>query len=48
MILKRSVRIAKKVQADGVWKFVSLTRNGNRCIWEERPGPYFLVWHAAS
>jgi hypothetical protein len=32
MILKRSVRIVKKVQVDGVWKFVSMAHNGNRYI----------------
>jgi hypothetical protein len=48
MILKRSVRIVKKVQIDGVWKFVSLARNGSRYIWDQRPGPYFLDWHEAG
>jgi hypothetical protein len=48
MILKRSVRIVKKVRVDGLWKFVSLARNGNRYLWDERPGPYFLDWHEAG
>ncbi len=44
MKLKRSVRILKKVQVDGRWKFASLKRNGKRYVWDERPGAYFLDW----
>jgi hypothetical protein len=48
MLLKRSVRILKKVQVDGAWKFVSLARNGNRYVWDDRPGTFFLDWHEAG
>jgi hypothetical protein len=27
-----------------VWKFISLDRLGNRCIWDKQPGHYFLEW----
>ncbi len=48
MNLKRSVRIVKKVNDNGVWKFVSLGQNGKRYVWDERPGPYFLDWWEAG
>ncbi|MBM3813312.1 MAG: hypothetical protein FJW20_16935 [Acidimicrobiia bacterium] len=48
MILKRSVRIVKKVRVDGLWKFVSLERNGKRYVWDERPGGYFLDWRESG
>lgn len=44
MSLKRSVRIIKKIQEDGRWRFVSLKRNGSRYVWDPRPGAYFLDW----
>jgi hypothetical protein len=41
----KRVRIIKKVRVtDGVWKFVSLDRIGNRYVWDKRPGYYFLEW----
>lgn len=36
MILKRSVRVVKKIQVEGVWKFVSLERQGTRYVWDCR------------
>ncbi|MGH9655825.1 MAG: tyrosine-type recombinase/integrase [Bryobacteraceae bacterium] len=44
MTARRSVRIVKKVQQDGVWKFVPLARNGSRYEWDPRPGAYYLDW----
>ena len=41
MNARRSVRIVKKIQQDGVWKFVSLARNGARYVWDPRPGAYY-------
>jgi integrase len=43
-LLKRSVRIVKKVQQDGRWKFISLERRGSRYVWDGQPGAYFLDW----
>jgi hypothetical protein len=41
----KRVRIIKKVRLlDGVWKFVSLDRAGNRYVWDSRPGYYFVEW----
>ena len=42
MNARRSVRIVKKVQQDGVWKFVPPARNGTRYVWDPRPGAYYL------
>lgn len=44
MTLQRSVRLVKKIQEAGVWKFVSLARNGVRYVWDPRPGAYYLDW----
>jgi hypothetical protein len=41
--LKR-VRVIKKVQEAGAWRFVSLKQNGSRYLWDDRPGTYFLEW----
>ena len=39
------VRVIKEVRlASGRWQFVPLRRNGNRNVWDERPGVYFLDW----
>lgn len=42
MVLKKSVRIVKKVNEGGKWKFVSLKRVDGRYQWDQRPGQYFL------
>ena len=43
--VKKQVRIIKKVRiSSGVWKFVSLEKVGNRYIWDERHGYYFIEW----
>jgi len=42
-ILKR-IRVIKKIQEDGAWRFVSLKRAGKRCVWDPRPGTYYLEW----
>jgi hypothetical protein len=44
MVLKKSVRIVKKINEGGVWKFVSLKQVQGRYEWDERPGQYFLDW----
>lgn len=44
MVLKKSVRIVKKICQDGVWRFVSLKRNGTRYVWDAREGQYYLDW----
>ncbi|MGH9771876.1 MAG: tyrosine-type recombinase/integrase [Candidatus Acidiferrales bacterium] len=44
MTIRRSVRIVKKIQEAGVWKFVSLARKGSRYVWDPRPGAYYLDW----
>jgi hypothetical protein len=41
--LKR-VRVIKKIQEDGVWRYISVKRNGTRYVWDDRPGTYFLEW----
>ncbi len=42
---RKSVRILKKVRLEkGVWQFVSLQRSGERYVWDDRPGLYFLEW----
>jgi hypothetical protein len=42
-ILKR-IRVIKKIQEDGAWRFVSLKRAGKRGVWDPRPGTYYLEW----
>jgi integrase/recombinase XerD len=43
--VKKQVRIIKKVRvSSGVWKFVSLEKAGNRYLWDERHGYYFVEW----
>lgn len=45
MRAKKQVRIIKKIRdAKGVWKFISLDRIGNRYVWDNRDGHYFLEW----
>ena len=44
MVLKKSVRIVKKINEGGVWKFVSLKQVQGRYEWDQRPGQYFLDW----
>ena len=44
MSARRSIRIVKKIQQDGVWKFVPLARHRTRYVWEPRPGAYYLDW----
>jgi hypothetical protein len=42
---KKQVRIIKKIrESSGVWRFVSLQKIGNRYVWDERHGYYFLDW----
>lgn len=41
--LKR-VRVIKKLQEEGGWRYVSLKQNGSRYVWDDRPGTYFLEW----
>ena len=38
------VRVIKKVQQAGAWRFVSLKQNSGRYLWDSRPGTYFLEW----
>ena len=42
-ILKR-VRVIKKIQEGGAWRFVSLKREGKRYVWDPRPGTYYPEW----
>ena len=42
-ILKR-IRVIKKIQEGGAWRFVSLQRAGRRYVWDPRPGTYYLEW----
>jgi len=45
MKAQKSVRIVKNIRAaPGIWRFVSLNRAGQRCVWDPRPGQYFLEW----
>ena len=46
-ILKR-VRVIKKIQEGGAWRFVSLKRSGKRYVWDPRPGSYYLEWWAGG
>ena len=41
--LKR-VRVIKKIQEGGVWRYISLKQNGTRYVWDDRPGTYFVEW----
>lgn len=42
---KKRVRIIKKVRVEsGVWKFVSLAKIGDRYLWDNRQGYYFVEW----
>jgi hypothetical protein len=44
-VAKKRVRIIKKVRiTEGVWKFISLDRIGQRYVWDRRPGYYFVEW----
>ena len=41
----KRVRIIKKIrESSGVWRFISLQKAGNRYVWDNRPGTYFLEW----
>jgi hypothetical protein len=42
-IVKR-VRVIKKIQESGAWRFISLKRAGKRYVWDPRPGAYYLEW----
>jgi hypothetical protein len=42
-ILKR-IRVIKKIQEGGDWRFVSLKRAGKRYVSDPRPGTYYLEW----
>jgi hypothetical protein len=42
-ILKR-IRVIKKIQEGGAWRFVSLKRAAKRYVWDPRPGIYYLEW----
>ena len=45
MTRRKRVRVIKKIrESSGVWRFISLQKNGNRYVWDERPGTYFLEW----
>jgi integrase/recombinase XerD len=40
----KRIRIIKKIrEADG-WRFISLKKAGNRYVWDDRPGSYFVEW----
>ncbi len=42
---KKRVRVIKKIRvSSGVWRFISLQKNRNRYVWDDRPGTYFLEW----
>ena len=42
---KKRVRVIKKIRvSSGVWRFISLKKNRNRYVWDDRPGTYFLEW----
>ena len=41
----KRVRIIKKIRvSSGIWRFISLKKNRNRYVWDDRPGTYFLEW----
>jgi integrase/recombinase XerD len=40
----KRVRVIKKVQDEGLWRYVSLKQNGSRYLWDDRPGTYYLEW----
>ncbi|MBI4890141.1 MAG: hypothetical protein HY821_05910 [Acidobacteria bacterium] len=42
---RKCIRILKIVHLGrGVWQFESLQRHGAHCVWDDRPGRYFLEW----
>lgn len=44
-ILQKQVRIIEKIRlGPNQWYFVSLSRVGNRYLWDPRPGRYYLEW----
>jgi hypothetical protein len=46
--LKR-VRVIKKIQEGGVWRYISVKQNGSRYVWDGRPGTYFVeLWEGAQ
>jgi hypothetical protein len=41
----KRVRIINKIRvSSGLWRFVSLPRNGPRYVWDKRPGYFFVEW----
>ena len=44
VILKKRIRVMKKIQQDGVWKFITIERDGSRFVWDDRPGTYYIEW----
>lgn len=44
MPIAKRVRMIKKIQESGAWRFVSLKRTGKRYVWDPRPGAYYLEW----
>lgn len=44
MAATKTIRIIKKIQQDGAWRFVTLARNGSRYEWDSRPGTYYIEW----
>lgn len=41
----KSVRILQKIKGeDGVWRFVPVKKSGDKYIWGDSPGTYFLEW----
>lgn len=41
----KRVRIIKNIrESSGVWRFISLRKNGNRHAWDNRPGYFFVEW----
>jgi integrase/recombinase XerD len=46
---KKQVRIIKKIrESSGVWRFISLQKIGNRYVWDDRHGYYFLDWREGN
>ena len=44
MAATKTIRIIKKIQQDGAWRFVTLARHGSRYEWDSRPGTYCIEW----
>lgn len=44
MASQKRIRLIKKIQEGGVWRYVSVKQNGSRCLWDDRPGTYFVEW----